>query len=83
MSAESMAESSPLSRTVTAAGLSVQVSIVRGSGGWLLKITDEYGNATSWEDEFPTEALALAEAEDALASEGIGFFIGSPTGGFR
>jgi hypothetical protein len=82
MSAEPAGASSPLSQTISAGELSVQVHIVRGSRGWLLKIIDEYGNATSWEDEFSTDVLALAEAEDAIASEGIGFFIGSPSGGF-
>ena len=33
-----------------------------GKGGWLLEVVDEFGNSTVWDDSFPTDNAALAEA---------------------
>lgn len=69
-------EQSPLTRTFSANGHTVQIDIYRGDHGWILEIVDQGNNSTLWEDEFETDAEALAEAEAALAEEGIEAFIG-------
>ena len=33
-----------------------------GKAGWLLEVVDEFGNSTVWNESFPTDNTALAEA---------------------
>lgn len=78
MTDEYEVETSPLSQVITAEGQSVQVDIYRGEhGGWILEVVDMDNNSTLWDDEFETDALALAEAKEAISQEGISSFIGS------
>lgn len=43
--------------------------------GWALEIDDLAGNRTVWEDGFATSEAALAEGFDAIAEQGVAFFI--------
>lgn len=73
---------SALSQSFSSAGKSVDIAIAaRSDGGWRMKIVDEFGNDTSWEDSFSSAQAALDEALDALNQEGIAMFIGME-GGF-
>ena len=47
-----------------------------GEGGWLLEVVDEFGNSTVWDDSFPTDSAALAEALNAIDTEGIASLVG-------
>lgn len=70
-------EMSPLSQELTADGKTVTVDIYRGdSGGWILEVIDEFDNSTVWDDEFDTDAAALAEAKATIRDEGIDCLIG-------
>ncbi len=71
---------SPLNSKYTKDGKSVQIDIYENSqNGWLLEIVDEFDNSTCWEDPFPTDKEAFAEATKAIEEEGIDTFIGIPT----
>ena len=73
-------EMSPLSQALTDDGKTVQVDIYRGDGSdWHLEIVDEFGNATVWDDQFPTDQEALDEAKATIKDEGIDALIGAPS----
>ena len=78
MSDDPVVIESKLSRKLEEEGTSVQVSIYRleDETEWTLEITDEDWNSTVWEDTFPTEEDALAEAIAAIKMEGISAFVG-------
>lgn len=62
-------------------GKFVQIDIFQdGQGGWLLEVIDEFNNSTVWDDSFPTDQEALAEALETIEEEGIGSLIGTPSG---
>lgn len=67
---------SPLEQRVTRAGISVEVLIYRGEkeAGWILEVVDHLGGSTVWDDPFPTDKEALAEALATIEAEGIGSF---------
>ncbi len=70
---------SPLSQRVTRDGTAVEVEIYGdGKGAWLLEVVDEFGNSTVWDNSFPTDNAALAEALNVIDREGIVAVIGSP-----
>ena len=70
---------SPLSRTVTRDGRSVEVHIYRGEPDrWILEAVDEFQNSTVWDDQFATDQQALDELLRTIAAEGIGSLIGPP-----
>jgi len=74
-------EISPLSRTVTRDGLTVDVLIYRLAAepsGWTLQIVDEEQTSKIWEEIFATDHDAYAEFCDMLQKEGIGSFFGQP-----
>lgn len=72
-------EMSPLCQDLSDQGKTVRVEIYRGEGsGWQLEVVDEFGNHTVWEDPFPTDADALAEAKATIKEEGIDVLIGMP-----
>lgn len=69
---------SPLCRSVTRDGKTVQIDIYEdGNNGWLLEIVDEYNNSTVWDDSFSTEQTALDEALKTINEEGIDVLIGA------
>lgn len=73
---------SPLSQRVARDGAAVEIQIYDdGEGGWLLEVIDEFGNSTVWDDSFPTDAAALAEALNSIETEGIASLIGSAPAG--
>ena len=82
MNEEYKVEASPLSQPLTSGGKTVQVDIYSGEdeNGWVLDITDEYGNSSIWGDLFPTDKAALIEARKAIIAEGIDNFIGPESG---
>lgn len=68
---------SPLGQRVTRDATAVEVEIYGdGKGAWLLEVVDEFGNSTVWDDPFPTDSAALAEALNVIDSEGIAAVIG-------
>lgn len=72
-------EMSPLCQDLTDNGKTVRVEIYRGGGSdWHLEVVDEFNNSTVWEDQFPTDAEALAEAKATIKEEGIDVLIGMP-----
>jgi uncharacterized protein len=82
MAAEDYPVSSPLSQRVERNGTSVEIEIYEdGAGGWLLEVVDEFGNSTVWDDAFPTESAALAEALNTIDTEGIASLMGAAAAG--
>lgn len=78
METEFELEMSPRCRKISDGGKSVQVEIYRGGGSdWHLEVVDEFGNSTVWDDQFPTDAAALAAAEAAIREDGIDSLIGA------
>jgi len=74
---------SALSQSYNAEEKTVEIAIAANpDGGWLMKIIDQFGNSTSWEDIFASEQDALDEAKDAIQQEGIVLFVGVE-GGFK
>jgi uncharacterized protein len=73
---------SPLSQPVTRDGTAVEIEIYDdGKGGWLLEVVDEFGNSTVWDDSFPSDSAALAEALNTIDTEGIASVIGTAPAG--
>ncbi len=73
---------SPLCQPLESEGHTVRIEIYGdGEGGWLLEVLDEYGNSTVWDDPFPTDQEALAEALATVEEEGIAVLVGH-AGGF-
>jgi hypothetical protein len=71
---------SPLSRTVTHEGHSVDVHIYRiEPDRWVLEAVDEFENSIVWNDQFETDQSALDELMRTVADEGIGALIGKPS----
>lgn len=70
---------SPLNRSYTRDGNTVQIEIYRMPGTpWTVEVIDEFNNSTLWDEEFVTDAEALAFALQELEQNGISEFIGSP-----
>jgi uncharacterized protein len=42
-----------------------------GRDGWVLEIVDSFGTSTVWDDLFPTDGAALAEALNTIDAHGI------------
>ena len=69
---------SQLSQRVERGEAAVEIEIYEdGKGGWLLEVVDEFGNSTVWDDPFPADSAALAEALNAIDAEGIVSLVGS------
>ncbi|MGF6652765.1 uncharacterized protein OKW34_003354 [Paraburkholderia youngii] len=66
---------SPLATRITHGGTPVDVHIYRGEDnggdGWTLEIIDASGTSTVWDDPFPTDGAALAEALRTINTHGI------------
>jgi uncharacterized protein len=66
---------SPLSRIVEEDGISVDVRICRlEDTEWSLEIVAIDGNSTVWNDLFPSDEDALAEALKSIGEDGIRSF---------
>ena len=74
-------ENSRLCQKVSRDGMTVEVLIYRGKddSGWMLEVVDQEGGSTVWDDLFPTEEEALAEALDTIETEGIACFLRDPS----
>ncbi len=74
-------ENSKLNQKVSRDGMTVEVLIYRGKdySGWMLEVVDQEGGSTVWEDWFPTEGEALAEALNTIETEGIACFLRDPS----
>jgi uncharacterized protein len=69
---------SPLSRRLLRDGTTVDIQIYDdGKAGWLLETVDEFRNSTVWNESFPTDSTALAEALNTIDTEGIASMIGT------
>ena len=64
---------SPLSETYTDGEITVRVEIYKldGTDGWTLEIIDETGGSTVWEENFATDAEAMAEFVDGVEQLGL------------
>lgn len=74
-------ELSPLSRTITSDGFTVDVLIYRLAGdsfGWTLEVVDQEHASTVWDDVFATDQAAFAEFNEVLQTEGIRSFFEQP-----
>lgn len=73
-------ELSPLSTRVTRGDTSVDVHIYQSENGsckgWILEIIDSFGTSAVWEELFPTDSAALAEAFNEIDEHGIGSVMG-------
>jgi hypothetical protein len=66
---------SPLSRVVEEDGVSVKVCIYRlENTKWSLEMVAQNGMSTVWDDLFPSDEAALAEALKAISEEGLESF---------
>jgi len=74
-------EDSKLSQKVSRDGMTVEVLIYRGKddSGWMLEVVDQEGGSTVWDDLFPTDEEALAEAMNTIETEGIACFLRDPS----
>lgn len=72
---------SKLSRSITERGVTIQVVIYRDEAAaeWCLRIVNQDGGHTVWEDPFPSEEKALAEAMQTIERDGIKSFLRSPS----
>jgi uncharacterized protein len=73
-------EESPLNRTVTRDGMSVEIQIYRGGDekGWTLEVVDHEFASTVWDDLFATDQAALEEAMRTIEEDGISSFLRPP-----
>ena len=63
---------SPLCRSVTDKGHTVQLEIYRGpDSAWTLEVVDAFNNSTVWDDLFATDQAALDEGLRTIREEGI------------
>jgi hypothetical protein len=71
---------SPLCRNITRSGHKIRVEIYEGDPGkWILEVVDRFHNSTIWDEQFDTDAKALAEVERTIAEEGITALVGAPS----
>lgn len=67
---------SDLQTTFSKDGHTVEINIYRlPESEWVLEIVDQGNNSTVWDDPFPSDEAALAEAQQAIKDEGIRAFI--------
>ena len=68
---------SPLQRTVTRDGMTVEICIYRGpnTNAWVLEIEDVTGGSTVWTEQFDTDHAALEAAMKAIETDGIESFM--------
>lgn len=67
---------SPLTRTHSAEGHTLQIQIYRSAGSpWILEVEDELGTSTVWDEPFDTDTAALEAAFLAIEAEGIHSFV--------
>jgi len=67
---------SPLTRTHSADGHTLQIQIYRSADSpWILEIEDELGTSTVWDEPFDTDTAALEAAFLAIEEEGIHAFV--------
>lgn len=69
---------STLSQSIVGGGHTFEVYIfqLEGETDWALEVEDEYGNSTVWDDAFPSDVAALAEAKAIIFSEKVSTLIG-------
>lgn len=67
---------SALSQSVEMDGISVDIEIYRleADTAWMLKVVDETGSSTVWDDQFPADQEALDMALETIKTEGIRTF---------
>lgn len=75
---------SPLSRTFSRDGISVQVAIFKigGDAGWTLEVVNAEGTSTVWEESFDTDTAAFDAFVRALETEGMETFLDDDTSGW-
>ena len=69
---------SPLSKSITRDGKTVEVHIYEGDPGkWILEVVDQYDNSTVWDDQFESDQEAFAFVLETIDEEGIDSLIDS------
>ena len=69
---------SPLSKSITRDGKTVEVHIYEGDlGKWILEVVDQYDNSTVWDDQFGSDQEAFTVALETIDEEGIESLIDS------
>lgn len=68
---------SPLSRTVSRDGMTVEVNIFRVGDDpfWALEVVNQAGTSIVWDDVFQTDEAAFAAFAQTVATEGIATFL--------
>jgi len=67
---------SPLTRTHSADGHTLQIQIYRSTGSsWILEVVDELGTSTVWDEPFDSDTAALEAAFLAIEEEGVHSFV--------
>lgn len=68
---------SPLQKTYTESGITIDIQIYRSAdSGWTLEVVDKYGNSTVWDAEFDTDQDALDQVMWEIKEDGIKALIG-------
>ncbi|TXM65792.1 hypothetical protein [Methylobacterium sp. WL120] len=74
-------EASPLSRSVTRDGITVDVRIYRFAGindAWTLEVIDSMSGQTVWDKAYADDQVAFDTFEDALDEHGMRSFVEQP-----
>ncbi|PPV04967.1 hypothetical protein XbrCFBP1976_19555 [Xanthomonas bromi] len=75
---------SPLCRSISANGHTVQVEIYRGPDtAWTLEVIDASNTSTVWDDLFATDRAALDEVLRTIRDEGIETLVGPAGAGLQ
>lgn len=71
-------EYSPLTRTLTEGGRSIEVYIFREKGAktWFLEVVDDHDHSSVWEESFTSDAQALGMVQRIIREEGFVAFLG-------
>lgn len=71
-------EYSPLTRTLTEGGRSIEVYIFREQGAktWFLEVVDDHDHSSVWEESFTSDAQALGMVQRIIREEGFVSFLG-------
>ncbi|WP_404482033.1 hypothetical protein [Novosphingobium sp. BL-52-GroH] len=75
---------SPMSKTVSQDGITVQVAIFKidGDAGWTLEVVNAEGTSTVWEEPFETDTAAFNAFLRAVETEGMDTFLDDDTSGW-
>ena len=80
MGSDPVPKMSPLCRSLTSDGQTVQIESFEGDPGkWILEVVDQSGNSTVWDDQLDSDQQALDEVYRTVREEGIDSLVGRPS----